>query len=262
MSICPPHVHLPCIRVVGEVHVAATCLYISVTNTVCHGLTYTSHPTCSRLTTHIEPNGTTLCMPSLPFPSAPIQLLMHPIFQAVYRAHPLATNAHMHRRTDAHTISSMDVSFTTDGSIQARLTHINTVIMTLQSLNGPGTGCPAVSTTLCAQQKDLQNGGTAAPAPSPSPWHPHPPPLAPQCSLTLSCPQFTITAGILTVSVPPSIPAQCAHLPCWHRQLHRINGIELLCQCLPSPAFPCVMLLHKCSCLCKHSRLLPQCLIT
>ena len=106
---------------------------------------------------------------------------------------------------------------------------------------------------LCAQQKDLQNGGTATPMPSPSPWHPHLPPPAPQCSLTLSRPQFTITAGILTVSVPPSIPAPHAHLPCWHGQLHRINGIELPCQCLPSPAFPCAMLLHKCSCLCKHS---------
>ena len=145
---------------------------------------------------------------------------------------------------------------------QARLTHINTMIETLQNLNGPGTGCPAVSTILCVQQKDLQNSGTAAPMPSPSPQHSHPPPLAPQCSLTLSHPQFTITAGILTVSAPPSIPAPCAHLLRWHGQLHRINGIELLCQCLPLPAFPCAMLLHKCGCLCKHSHLLPQCLIT
>ena len=97
MSVC----------VVGEGHVAVTCLYVSVTNTVCHWLTYTSRPACSHLTTHIEPNGTTLCMPSLPFPSAPTQLLMHPIFQAVYGAHPLATNAHMHGHMDACTNSRL-----------------------------------------------------------------------------------------------------------------------------------------------------------
>ena len=94
----------------------------------------------------------------------------------------------MHGHTHARTNSSVDVSFTTDGSIQARLTHINTVIVTLQILNGPGTGCPAASTTLCAQQKDLQNGGTAAPAPSPSPRHPHPHPPPPQRSSTLTPP--------------------------------------------------------------------------
>ena len=83
---------------------------------------------------------------------------------------------------------SVDISFTTDSSIQVRLTHINTMIVTLQNLNSPSTGCPAASTTLCVQQKDLQNGGTATPAPLPSPQHPHPPPLAPQRSSTLSRP--------------------------------------------------------------------------
>ena len=123
-------------------------------------------------------------------------------------------------------ISSVDISFMTDSSIQVRLTHINTMIVTLQNLNGPGTGCPAVSTTLCVQQKDLQNGRTTTPAPSPLPWHPHPLPPAPQCRLTLSHCQFA-------VSTLPSIPALYAHLPCWHGQLHRINGIELPCQCQP-----------------------------
>ena len=102
-----PDIHLPSICVVGGGHVAVTCLYVSVTSTVCHGLMYTSCPMRSCLTMHIKPNGTTLCMPSLLFPSAPIQLLMHPIFQTVYRAHPLAMNAHMDGCMDACTNSRL-----------------------------------------------------------------------------------------------------------------------------------------------------------
>ncbi|KAI0320939.1 hypothetical protein OF83DRAFT_1102055 [Amylostereum chailletii] len=51
---------------------------------------------------------------------------------------------------------SVAVSFPTDGSVQSQLARINTSLVTLQNLNGSGKGCPAVSTTLQAQQKALQ----------------------------------------------------------------------------------------------------------
>jgi len=51
---------------------------------------------------------------------------------------------------------SVSVSFPGDGSVQSQPTRINAALVTLQNLNGPGVGCPAVSTTLQAQQKSLQ----------------------------------------------------------------------------------------------------------
>ncbi|ETW82142.1 hypothetical protein HETIRDRAFT_409706 [Heterobasidion irregulare TC 32-1] len=51
---------------------------------------------------------------------------------------------------------SIAVSFPTDNSVPSKLARINTALITLQNLNGPGKGCPAVSTTLQAQQKALQ----------------------------------------------------------------------------------------------------------
>ncbi|KAI0035225.1 hypothetical protein K488DRAFT_43823 [Vararia minispora EC-137] len=51
---------------------------------------------------------------------------------------------------------TVHVSFPTDGSVASQLARINTALVTIQNLNGPGKGCPAVSTTLQAQQKALQ----------------------------------------------------------------------------------------------------------
>lgn len=51
---------------------------------------------------------------------------------------------------------SVAVSFPTDDSVASQLTRITASLISLQNLNGPGKGCPAVSTTLQAQQKALQ----------------------------------------------------------------------------------------------------------
>jgi hypothetical protein len=50
---------------------------------------------------------------------------------------------------------SVKVSFPTDNSDQSQSTRINAALITLQNLDGPGKGCPAVSTTLLAQQRAL-----------------------------------------------------------------------------------------------------------
>jgi len=64
---------------------------------------------------------------------------------------------------------SVAVSFPTDGSVASQITRLDTAIVTLQNLHGPGQGCPAASTTFSAQLKALQNGGSPAPAPSSAP---------------------------------------------------------------------------------------------
>ena len=50
---------------------------------------------------------------------------------------------------------SVKVSFPTDNSNASKSARITAALITLQNLNGPGKGCPAVSTTLLAQQKAL-----------------------------------------------------------------------------------------------------------
>jgi len=50
---------------------------------------------------------------------------------------------------------SVAVAFPTDNSNQSQSTRITAALITLQNLNGPGKGCPAVSTTLQARQKAL-----------------------------------------------------------------------------------------------------------
>jgi len=59
------------------------------------------------------------------------------------------------------------VSFPLDSSKGSQLARMQTAIVTLQNLNGPGKGCPVVATTFLAQQKAIQdfNGGPPAPAP-------------------------------------------------------------------------------------------------
>ncbi|KAF5382681.1 hypothetical protein D9615_003057 [Tricholomella constricta] len=51
---------------------------------------------------------------------------------------------------------SVAVSFPTDGSNASKASRINASLITLQNLNGPGVGCPAASSTLLAQLKDVQ----------------------------------------------------------------------------------------------------------
>ncbi|KAL0565911.1 hypothetical protein V5O48_016107 [Marasmius crinis-equi] len=68
---------------------------------------------------------------------------------------------------------SVPVSFPTSNSKEDQIARIQASLVTLQNLNGPGQGCPAVSTTFLQQQKAIQDG--AAPPP-PAPAAPAPPP--------------------------------------------------------------------------------------
>ncbi|KZT28758.1 hypothetical protein NEOLEDRAFT_1057778 [Neolentinus lepideus HHB14362 ss-1] len=54
---------------------------------------------------------------------------------------------------------SVAVSFPTDGSQQSQSARIETALVTLQNLHGPGQGCPAASTTFVAQQNAIAAGG-------------------------------------------------------------------------------------------------------
>ncbi|THH17269.1 hypothetical protein EW146_g3502 [Bondarzewia mesenterica] len=53
---------------------------------------------------------------------------------------------------------SVQISFPTDDSKASKLARLNAAAVTLQNLNGPGKGCPVVSTTFSAQQKAIQAG--------------------------------------------------------------------------------------------------------
>lgn len=75
---------------------------------------------------------------------------------------------------------SVKVSFPTDNSKASQLARIQTAIVTLQNLRGPGVGCPAASTTFLAQQKAIAAGpDTGSPAPAPAPASPAPAPESP-----------------------------------------------------------------------------------
>ncbi|KAL1677239.1 hypothetical protein EV122DRAFT_291278 [Schizophyllum commune] len=63
---------------------------------------------------------------------------------------------------------SVAVTFPEDDSTESQLARIQASLVTLQNLNGPGKGCPAASTTLLAQQKAIQAGGSAASASAPA----------------------------------------------------------------------------------------------
>jgi len=67
---------------------------------------------------------------------------------------------------------TIPVSFPTDNSQASQLARLQTAIVTLQNLNGPGVGCPAASTTFSAQQKAIQDGTGAATSSLPAPATP------------------------------------------------------------------------------------------
>lgn len=57
---------------------------------------------------------------------------------------------------------SVKLSFPTDSSTASQLARINAAAVTLQNLNGPGVGCPVVSTTFTAQQAAINAGQNPA----------------------------------------------------------------------------------------------------
>lgn len=93
---------------------------------------------------------------------------------------------------------SVKVSFPTDGSKDAQLARIQTALVTLQNLRGPGVGCPAASTTFLAQQKAIQDGTPAPPPPAaPTPEQAPPPPPSPAGGVDPTLvPEFGLSAGV------------------------------------------------------------------
>ena len=61
----------------------------------------------------------------------------------------------------------MSVSFPTGNSNADKSARLTAASITLQNLNGPGKGCPVVSTTFPLQQKAINAGTDVSPAPSP-----------------------------------------------------------------------------------------------
>jgi len=64
---------------------------------------------------------------------------------------------------------SVAITFPTINSVADQEARIEACIVTLQNLNGPGQGCPVVSTTLGLQQQSLQSKGTTLAAISVAP---------------------------------------------------------------------------------------------
>lgn len=97
---------------------------------------------------------------------------------------------------------SVKVSFPTDNSKASQLARIQTAIVTLQNLRGPGIGCPAASTTFIAQQQAIAAGpDTGSPVPAPAPASPAPTPESPAPGPAGGVdpnlvPQFGLQAGL------------------------------------------------------------------
>lgn len=122
---------------------------------------------------------------------------------------------------------SIQVSFPSGNSKDEQLARINTALVTLQNLNGPGKGCPAVSTTFVAQQQAIQNG-QAPPAPPPAapapPPPPPPPPAAPAGGVNPALvPDFGHQAGL-----NPTGTGDCDGIPGPNGQ-----AIKIPCACPP-----------------------------
>ena len=70
---------------------------------------------------------------------------------------------------------SVKVTFPTGNSVNDQLARFTAASITLQNLNGPGKGCPIVSTTWTAQSNAIRNG---QPAPAPVASNPAPAPVS------------------------------------------------------------------------------------
>ncbi|KAG6849685.1 hypothetical protein H0H93_006303 [Arthromyces matolae] len=91
---------------------------------------------------------------------------------------------------------SISVTFPTDDSTASQLARLQTAIVTLQNLNGPGKGCPAASTTFLAQQKAIQNGTPTPSASSTETPAVSAPASNPSSIDTSLVPEFGVTAGV------------------------------------------------------------------
>ncbi|KAK7464901.1 hypothetical protein VKT23_006110 [Stygiomarasmius scandens] len=114
---------------------------------------------------------------------------------------------------------SVAVSFPTDDSKDSQLARLQTAIVTLQNLNGPGVGCPAASTTFLAQQKAIQDG-TAAPAPA-----------APAPAAPVDAAAAAPAAGGVDPNLVPEFGLQSGLNPTGTGDCDGINGIKIPCSC-------------------------------
>jgi len=121
---------------------------------------------------------------------------------------------------------SVAVSFPTDNSQASQLARINTALVTLQNLNGPGQGCPAASTTFVAQQKAIQAGGSAAPAPAAAPAA-----AAPAAPAAAAAPASSDTAALDKLT--PQFGVTPGQNPTGTGDCDGINGVKIPCSCPP-----------------------------
>lgn len=100
--------------------------------------------------------------------------------------------------------TAIPVFFSTGNDKASKLARMNTAIVTLQNLRGPGIGCPTASTTFSAQLKVIQAGTDILPAVSPqaSPSDASVPAPAPTPSTSSGSvdpaliPEFGVQAGV------------------------------------------------------------------
>lgn len=117
------------------------------------------------------------------------------------------------------------VSFPTDDSKASQLARMQTAIVTLQNLNGPGVGCPAASTTFVAQQQAIQNGpDTGAPPPPPPP----PPPPADNGGGNAGG-----GGGGVNPDLVPQFGIEPNQNPTGTGDCDGVNGIKIPCSCPP-----------------------------
>ncbi|KAF8554516.1 hypothetical protein OG21DRAFT_1059005 [Imleria badia] len=96
------------------------------------------------------------------------------------------------------------LTFPTDNSTASQLARLNAAAVTLQNLEGPGVGCPILSTTFSAQHKAIvaETSNTTTP-PTISPFAPATP------SISASASQASkIGSCSVTPSAPATTPAQ------------------------------------------------------
>ncbi|KZS93791.1 hypothetical protein SISNIDRAFT_506319 [Sistotremastrum niveocremeum HHB9708] len=142
---------------------------------------------------------------------------------------------------------TVKVSFPTDNSKASQLARIETCIVTLQNLHGPGQGCPASSTTFSAQQKAIQDG-TAPPPPVSAPAASSPAPAPAAAKATSTPASSSNNSGGTSGGIPNSLIASLAPPLGFHSGVNptgtgdcdgAVNGsdgkpIKVPCACPPS----------------------------
>jgi len=109
------------------------------------------------------------------------------------------------------------VSFPTDDSTQSQLARITAVVITLQNLDGPGKGCPLVSTTLAAQAQAIQNAASASSAVTPV--------STPAAPVKTSSPAAVPTSSPGTVlAAVPAPPASSGSSPAQSRSVNNAGS--------------------------------------